>query len=307
MTTAFITHGDYLLHTMGERHPECPERLGAITSYLASTELGNQVTWLSAESATNEQLERVHPAEYIRKLDSMQPQHGLAYADPDTALNPHTMHAARLAAGAVTMATELVLSEKISNAFCAVRPPGHHAEHNTAMGFCFFNNIAVGVEQALTHDEIERVAILDFDVHHCNGTVDAFKDRPEVLVCSTFQHPFYPLRYYDIQRPNIVNSPLRAGTTGYQFRNVVEQDWLPALHYHQPQMIFVSAGFDAHKADPLGQLLLDESDYRWVTKLIVDAAACYADNRIVSTLEGGYDLEALAHSVHTHIDVLANG
>lgn len=305
MTTAFITHGDYLKHVMGADHPECPERLGAITQYLASTELGDRIKWLAAQTASNEQIERVHPAEYICWLDSLQPDKGLVYADADTALNPHTMRAARLAAGAVTMATDMVLDQQVTNAFCAVRPPGHHAETSTAMGFCFFNNIAVGVEHALSREEIKRVAILDFDVHHCNGTIDSFKNRPEVLVCSTFQHPFYPLRYYDIQRPNIINSPLRAGTKGSEFRLAIKRDWLPALHKHQPQMIFISAGFDAHKDDPLGQLLLDESDYRWVTNIITDAAACYAKDRIVSTLEGGYNLLALAHSVHAHIDVLA--
>jgi acetoin utilization deacetylase AcuC-like enzyme len=307
MTTAFITHGDYLLHQMGSDHPECPERLVAITQYLASSELGNRLKWLAAQPVSEKLLEKVHPVEYIRWLDSLQPEKGLAYADPDTALNPHTMHAARLAAGAVTMATKMVLGGEINNAFCAVRPPGHHAERSIAMGFCFFNNIALGVELALSHSDIERVAILDFDVHHCNGTVDIFKNRPEVLVCSTFQHPFFPHRHYDIQRPNIINSPLPAGTTGGEFRRAVERDWLPALHNHRPQMIFVSAGFDAHKADPLGQLLLDESDYRWVTNLIVEAAACFAGRKIVSVLEGGYDLEVLAHSVHTHLEGLASG
>ncbi|MDX1304521.1 histone deacetylase family protein [Photobacterium sp.] len=307
MTTAFITHGDYLLHEMGADHPECPERLGAITQYLASSELGNRLKWLAAQPVDEKLLEKVHPIEYIRWLENLQSEKGLAYADPDTALNSHTMHAARLAAGAVAMATEMVLGGEINNAFCAVRPPGHHAERSIAMGFCFFNNIALGVEQALNHSDIERVAILDFDVHHCNGTVDIFQNRSEVLVCSTFQHPFFPHRYYDIQRPNIINSPLPAGTTGSEFRRTVERDWLPALHYHQPHMIFVSAGFDAHKADPLGQLLLDESDYRWVTNLIVEAAACFARGRIVSVLEGGYNLEALAHSVHTHLEGLVGG
>ncbi|MCW8327963.1 histone deacetylase family protein [Photobacterium sp. SDRW27] len=307
MTTAFITHGDYLLHEMGADHPERPERIGAITQYLASSELGDQLKWLAAQPVPEGLLEKIHPVEYISWLDSLQPKQGLVYADPDTALNPHTMRAARLAAGAVTMATQMVLEGKLTNAFCAVRPPGHHAERSIAMGFCFFNNIALGVEQALSHRAIERVAILDFDVHHCNGTVDIFKDRPEVLVCSTFQHPFFPHRYYDIQRDNIINSPLPAGTTGNEFRQAVERDWLPALHCHQPQMIFVSAGFDAHQADPLGQLLLDESDYRWVTQLIVNAASCFASGRIVSVLEGGYDLQALAHSVYTHLEGLVEG
>lgn len=306
MTTAFITHGDYLRHTMGPDHPECPERLGAIIQYLAGKPLAEQLQWHTALEVDPKHLERIHPTAYIRHLESLQPQQGLVYADPDTALNAHTLHAARLAAGAVTQAVELVLTGEVTNAFCAVRPPGHHAEHATAMGFCFFNNIAVGAAHALSQPGIERVAILDFDVHHCNGTVDAFKDRPEVLVCSTFQHPFYPLRYYDIERPNIVNCPLPAGTGSHPFRQTVTERWLPALRRHQPQMIFVSAGFDAHKDDPLADLCLDEADFRWVSELITDAAGTYANHRVVATLEGGYHLTALARSVYTHLDVLAS-
>lgn len=304
MTTAYITHDDCLLHKMGPYHPECPERLVAINKGLTATELDDRLWKLTAAPITVQRLETVHPRDYIDWLDSLQPVRGLAYADPDTALNCNSLHAAHLAAGAVTLAAEVVLKGEATNAFCAVRPPGHHAERAIAMGFCIFNNVALGVEQALSHGEVERVAVLDFDVHHGNGTVDIFKDRPEVLVCSSFQHPFYPYRYYDIQRPNIVNTPLPAGTTGAAFRQAVERDWLPALRQHQPQMIFVSAGFDAHKDDPLGQLLLEESDYRWVTDLIVDAAQRTAGQRVVSTLEGGYNLPALSRSVNAHLEGL---
>ncbi len=172
------------------------------------------------------------------------------------------------------------------------------------MGFCFFNSVALGAHVALEHGDIERVAILDFDVHHGNGTVDIFKDRPEVLVCSSFQHPHYPYRLFDIERPNIVNTPLDAGTDGTGFRSAIERDWLPALEAHKPQLILVSAGFDAHRADPLGGLFLEEADYRWVTELIADAAARYCGGRVVSTLEGGYDLDALAHCVEAHLQAL---
>ena len=178
------------------------------------------------------------------------------------------------------------------------------AETATAMGFCLFNNIAIGIERALAEPGIERVAVLDFDVHHCNGTIDLYKDRPEVLICSSFQHPFYPYRYFDIVRPNIINTPLKAGTTGVQFRRAVEAGWLPALQAHRPDMLFISAGFDAHRDDPLGQLLLDETDYAWVSSLITDAAAGSANGRIVSTLEGGYNLSALARSVGAYLEVL---
>ncbi|WP_315853635.1 histone deacetylase family protein [Marinobacterium arenosum] len=289
---------------MGSLHPESPARLQAIEDHLNATELGKRLHRLSVQPVSRALLERVHPPEFIDWLEESAPQRGYSYVDADVALNPHSIRAAYLAAGAMATATERVINGEFSNAFCAVRPPGHHAELAQAMGFCIFNNIAVAIEQALSHQGIERVAVLDFDVHHCNGTIDIFKERPEVLICSTFQHPFYPYRYFDIERPNIVNSPLPAGTTGDQFRRTVERDWLPALHGHQPQMIFVSAGFDAHRDDPLGQLLLDEADYRWVSELIVDAAARTAGKRVVATLEGGYHLKALAASVGEHLQAL---
>jgi len=232
------------------------------------------------------------------------PEEGLVAVDPDTTMCPDSLHAARLAAGAVVAATTAVLNGVTRRAFCAVRPPGHHAEMNAAMGFCFYNSIALGAARALASDDISRVAVLDFDVHHGNGTVDIFKDSAEVLVCSSFQHPYYPHRYADIRRDNIVNTPLAAGSGSREFRQAIERDWLPALAQHRPQMIFVSAGFDAHQQDPLADLNLTEEDFGWVTDLISAAANDYADGRVVSALEGGYDLTALAHSVHRHIELL---
>ncbi len=304
MATAYITHQDCCRHEMGSFHPESPERLKAIHAYLEKSGLTERLTHLQAEPATTRQLERIHPAKYVANLRVSQPQQGLTPIDPDTSLCPHSIRAAELAAGAVIQAVQGVCEETFDNAFCAVRPPGHHAERETSMGFCLFNNIAVGVAHAQTEFQLDRVAILDFDVHHGNGTVDIFKDEPSVLVCSSFQHPFYPGRYSDIERPNIINTPLAAGTDGDRFRRAVERDWLPALELHKPEMIFVSAGFDAHQDDPLGGLNLLEEDYTWVTGLICQAANRYSKGRLVSVLEGGYDLDALARSVGAHVEAL---
>jgi acetoin utilization deacetylase AcuC-like enzyme len=217
---------------------------------------------------------------------------------------PRSLVAAELAAGAMRDAVKLVLAGETSRVFCAIRPPGHHAEESAGMGFCFFNNVAVGARVALEDPRIQRVAILDFDVHHGNGTVDLFKDDPRVLVCSSFQHPHYPGRLHDLDLPNIVSTPLPAGTAGKAFRNAVERDWAPALDRHEPDIVLISAGFDAHERDPLGDLELVEDDYRWVTDLIVSFANDHAQGRVVSTLEGGYDLDALARSVGAHLERL---
>jgi len=206
----------------------------------------------------------------------------------------------------VQEAVDAVLGNQVQRAFCASRPPGHHAQENASMGFCLFNNIALGARHALSMG-LQRVAILDFDVHHGNGTVDIFKDQPEVLVCSSFQHPHYPHLLFDIERSNIVHTPLPAGTGSKEFRLALERDWLPALDRHRPELILVSAGFDAHRADPLGDLKLQEEDYRWVTELIVSKANEYSEGKIVSTLEGGYDLDALARSVGSHLAALLQG
>lgn len=304
MTLLYLTHEDCLDHEMQPGHPERPDRLRAIRAHLESSGLLDSLEQAVAAPIASAVLARIHDPAYLATLEALEPTTGLVAVDPDTALGPRSLHAARLAAGAVVHAVTEVIERAGTRAFCAVRPPGHHAEHDAAMGFCFYNSIALGAEAALAHPGIERVAILDFDVHHGNGTVEIFKDRSEVLVCSSFQHPFYPHRYADIARPNIVNTPLRAGTRGDEFRRRIEADWLPALERHRPQLVLVSAGFDAHQHDPLGGLLLDEDDFRWITTLIRDAAEHYAEGRIVSALEGGYDLDALARSVHAHLEAL---
>lgn len=299
-----FTHQRCLDHAMQPHHPESPERLRAILSHLESTGLLQSLVVRDATPVSRQRLERVHTPAYLDELARRLPAEGLAAIDPDTYMCPATLEAAALAAGALADAVSAVLAGEDTRAFCAVRPPGHHAERDAAMGFCFYNNVAVGAATALEHEGIERVAILDFDVHQGNGTVDIFRDRPEVLVCSSFQHPFYPHRLAALARPNIVNTPLEAGCGGDTFRAAIERDWLPALSSHRPQLVLVSAGFDAHRRDPLAQLNLDQDDYRWVTRTIVEAANEHAQGRVVSTLEGGYDLDALAVSVAAHLEAL---
>ncbi|MEQ8859413.1 MAG: histone deacetylase family protein [Pseudomonadales bacterium] len=299
-----FSHPRCLDHRMQPRHPESPERLRAVLHHLEASGLLQAMSVRDANAVSLARLEAVHDPAYLRRISALAPRQGLAAVDGDTFLCPDTLAAAAVAAGAVADAVDAVLDGADRRAFCAVRPPGHHAEGNLAMGFCFYNNVAVGAAAALERDGVERVAIVDFDVHHGNGTVDIFKDRPEVLVCSSFQHPFYPDRLTDLERPNLVHTPLPAGCAGEAFRQAIERDWLPALAAHRPQLILVSAGFDAHRLDPLGGLNLDEEDFRWVTRRIVDAAERHADGRVVSTLEGGYDLDALARSVGAHLEAL---
>jgi acetoin utilization deacetylase AcuC-like enzyme len=300
----YYTHADCLAHEMQPGHPERPDRLRAVQARLEEAGLTGEMRSFEAREAAATSLALAHEPAHLRRLESLAPAEGLVAVDPDTAMCPGSLRAARLAAGAVAAAAEDVLDGRAERAFCAVRPPGHHAEADVAMGFCLYNSIAVGALTALARPEVERVAVLDFDVHHGNGTVDIFKNRPEVLVCSSFQHPFYPHRYGEIERPNIVNTPLPAGTGSSTFRAALERDWLPALERHAPQIIFVSAGFDAHRDDPLAGLELTEDDFRWVTRLIRNAADRFARGRIVSALEGGYDLSALAASVEAHVSEL---
>ena len=303
MTTALITHPDCNDHHL-PGHPERPERLQAILDHLDATGLIQDLTQVTAEEASNQLLARIHPHDFIEFIADLAPATGTASVDPDTYMSPGSLRAARLAAGACIQATEIVLSKRANNAFCAVRPPGHHAELRQAMGFCLFNSIAVAVQSALLDSKVNRVAILDFDVHHCNGTVDIFKEREEVLVCSSFQYPFYPNRYLDYHNSHIITSPLRAGSGPDEFRMAVEEVWLPAIEQHRPDMIFISAGFDAHRNDLIGGLNLSEADYLWVTRLIKELANEHSEGRIVSTLEGGYDLQALAASTHVHLQGL---
>ena len=304
MQTAFITHPSCLKHDMGYDHPESPARLQAIEDQLIASGIYPFLQHHTAPQATLEQLSRVHSTDYIRAIEASAPRHGMINLDPDTAMNPFTLEAALHAAGAAVLATDLVMAGKVENAFCNIRPPGHHATHNAAMGFCFFNNVAVGVAHAMAEYGLKRIAIADFDVHHGNGTEDIFKDDPRVMLCSTFQHPFYPYCGADSSSDHIINVPLAAHTDSQGFRTAVARSWLPELEAFKPEMIFISAGFDAHREDEMASLGLVEADYTWVTEQIKNVADQYAQKRIVSTLEGGYALHALGRSATAHIRVL---
>jgi acetoin utilization deacetylase AcuC-like enzyme len=304
MPTAILSHPACLRHNMGPLHPECPERLTAIHDQLTVAALENLREY-EAPLATREQLLRVHTAAYLDLIETSAPATGLIRLDPDTAMNPDSLEAALRAAGAVVMATDKVMSGEVDNAFCNVRPPGHHATRDQSMGFCIFNNVAVGVAHALAQYGLQRVAIVDFDVHHGNGTEDIFHDDPRVMLCSTFQHPFYPHSGATSGNDHIINVPLPAGTDGTGFRSAFMTKCLPALERFAPQMVFISAGFDAHREDELAMLNLVEADYAWVTQQIKSIAAQYAHGRIVSTLEGGYSLPALGRSAAAHIGILA--
>jgi acetoin utilization deacetylase AcuC-like enzyme len=306
MPVALISHPACRLHRMGEGHPEQPARVSAIADELLSSRLDDLLAHHEAPRATVEQLARVHPREYIERVGMKSPEEGLAYLDPDTAMCPETLEAALRAAGANVLAVDLVLSGAVRRAFCNVRPPGHHAERDRAMGFCFFNNVAVGAAHAMEAHQLERVAILDFDVHLGNGTEDIFRNDDRVLLCSSYQFPLYPGMNPPSVPGRIVNCPLPPGSGSAEFRKVITAQWLPALEAFAPQMLFISAGFDAHEADPLAELRLTRADYGWITEQACAVAERHCGGRIVSTLEGGYDLPALATSAATHIERLLN-
>jgi len=290
---------------MGSYHPESPLRLRAVEDQLIASGLINFLDHRDAPAAERLHLERVHTAAYIDSIFAAVPKAGIHHLDPDTAMNPFSLRAALRAAGAVVHAVDLVLSGKVKTAFCSVRPPGHHAERERAMGFCFFNNVAIGAAHALEEHGLKRVCIADFDVHHGNGTEDIFRDDPRVLMVSTFQHPFYPYSGADTRSPTMVNIPLPAYTGGEQFRNAVTESWIPAIDAFQPELLLISAGFDAHREDDMASLSLIESDYAWVTQTLLDLATKHCQGRVVSVLEGGYELHALGRSVMTHLKVLS--
>lgn len=306
MTTALITHADCRKHEMGHGHPEQPARLSAITDRMIAAGIHQHLKHYDAPFATREQLLRVHTAAYVDDVFENAPQPGqMRRLDPDTAMNEHSLAAALRAAGALVLATDLVMKGEVENAFCAVRPPGHHALSNRSMGFCIFGNVVIGARHALEQHKLKRVAIVDFDVHHGNGTEEMIASDKRVLFCSSFQHPFYPFQGADTVSDHIVNTPLPERSNGEAFRKAVSERWLPALETFKPEMVFISAGFDAHRDDPLANLGFVEADYVWVTREIVALAQRHCRKRIVSALEGGYDLDALGRSVTEHVRVLA--
>jgi acetoin utilization deacetylase AcuC-like enzyme len=313
--TGYFTHPDCRRHEMGRGHPECPERLDAIDDRLLASGLADVLDRREARLAGTGELELAHTRMHIASLrglaDELREQEDAGgvdhlHIDPDTAMNRHTWQAALRAAGAALAATDAVIAGELENAFCAVRPPGHHACHDHAMGFCFFNNVAVAARYALERHGLKRVAIVDFDVHHGNGTEDILAGDERVLMVSFFQHPFYPYSGDSPHAANMVNLPVPAYTRGMAVRELVEQAWIPALDAFRPEMVFISAGFDAHREDDLGQMGLVEADYAWITGQIRQVALRHAQGRIVSCLEGGYNLGALGRSVEAHIRVLAD-
>jgi acetoin utilization deacetylase AcuC-like enzyme len=313
--TGYFFHPDCWTHEMGAGHPECPDRLSAIEDRLLISGVGDALDRREAPSAAIADLELAHGRMHVAALrgltDSLREEiaaGGPQYAqiDPDTSLNVHTWDAALRAAGAALAATDAVMAGELENAFCAIRPPGHHACRDQAMGFCFLNNVAIAARYALERHGLKRVAIVDFDVHHGNGTEDIVAGDQRVLMVSFFQHPFYPEGGSRSHASNLVNLPVPAYTKGPQVRELIESFWLPRLEAYKPEMIFISAGFDAHRLDDMGQMGLVEADYAWITERVKGVAQRHSQGRIVSCLEGGYNLDALARSVEAHIRVLAD-
>ena len=300
---------------MGPGHPECPARLDAIEDRLLISGVGDLLDRREAPLASVREIELAHGRMHVAAMrglaeelveDTAAGGRGYAHIDPDTLLNVHSWNAVLRAAGAAMAATDAVIAGELENAFCAVRPPGHHACRDQAMGFCIFNNVAIAAKYALERHGLKRVAIVDFDVHHGNGTEDIVTGDERVLMVSFFQHPFYPYSGAESRAPNLVNLPVPAYTRGMAIREMIEQAWMPRLEEFKPEMIFISAGFDAHREDDLGQLGLTEQDYTWITAQIKDVAKRHAKGRIVSLLEGGYNLGALGRSVEAHVRVLAD-
>jgi acetoin utilization deacetylase AcuC-like enzyme len=313
--TGYFSHGDCRKHEMGAGHPECPERLDAIEDRLLASGVGDVLDRREAAPASLADIELAHDRMFVASLRGLSdtlreelaaggPAH--AQIDPDTSINVFTWDAALRGAGLALAATDAVIAGELENAFCAVRPPGHHARHDQAMGFCFLNNVAIAARYALERHGLQRVAIVDFDVHHGNGTEDIVAGDDRILMVSFYQHPLYPYGGARSDASNLVNLPVPAYTKGTAIRELVESAWIPRLEAHRPEMIFISAGFDAHREDDLGQLGLVEQDFAWITDRIKDVARRHSGKRIVSCLEGGYNLSALGRSVEAHLRVLAD-
>jgi len=296
MTVTVFSHPACLQHDVGQDHPEAPARLHAIADQLLSSGLEYVIRQKDATAASDAQLALAHDPAYIQLVQQKQPDTGLAWLDDDTAIMAKSVRAARFAAGAVINAVDLVMQADDQQAFCAIRPPGHHAESAQAMGFCIFNNVAVGAAYALAQYQLERVLIVDFDVHHGNGTEQIFRHDPRVMFCSSFEHPFYP--YTDpTSTGRMLKMPLSGASHGALFRQLFSEQWRPAIEQFAPQLILLSAGFDAHGEDEMAHLKWNESDYQWVAEQLKALANQYCQGRIVACLEGGYALSALGRSV----------
>lgn len=301
---AIISHADCLDHDPGPWHPDTAARLDAINDQVIQSGLDFVIRRYDAPLATAAQLELAHDAAYVQRVFDMAPKEGTVEIDGDTVMSAGTLKAALRAVGAGVMGVDLIMNKEACPVFCAVRPPGHHAERDKAMGFCLFDNIAVAAAHALEENGLSRVAIVDFDVHHGNGTEDIFRDDPRVLFCSSFQHPFYPFTGHEATTSNLVDVPLPAGSDGPAFRQAVSEKWFPALDAFRPEFLFISAGFDAHVIDDMSNLNLTEADYSWLTRQLLDIAMTHCDGRVLSMLEGGYDLGALSPSVVAHLRAL---
>lgn len=304
MTITIISHADCVLHDPGESHPESPKRTLVIQEALKQYPFAQAPTFLDAPLALREQLLLAHDKQYVDWIFSCAPKEGSVAIDADTIMNPHTLNAAMRAAGAVCFAVDLVMKDKAQVVFCNVRPPGHHAERMVAMGFCFFNNVAVGALHAIEKFHLERITIIDFDVHHGNGTQNIFQNDKRVQYCSSFQHPYYPGYDEELDNHHILNVPLRAGTAGEEYRKLVADAWFDKIAAFKPQLIFFSAGFDAHADDPLADINLHKEDYVWLTTEVMKMAQEYCQGRMISVLEGGYQLEVLAECVPAHVEAM---
>ncbi len=304
MSTMIIQHDDCLRHNPGAKHPESTQRVKAVLSGLEGFK---GLQRLPAPLATAEQITRVHPAEFWDDLKAKEPSEGLAAVDPDTFLSSGSINAALRASGGLCFAIDQILGDKALRAFCAVRPPGHHSSPEYAMGFCLLNHVAIGALHALENPAIGRVAIIDFDVHHGNGTQAVFEQNPNVMYVSSHQSPMFPGTGHieETGCGNILNLPLAAGDGSAAFQNVWSQQGLPAIHGFEPDLILISAGFDAHQRDPLAQLEVQDADYRWITEEICDLATDSCQGRVASILEGGYDMQALASAARAHVEGLA--
>jgi len=296
MTFGLISHPDCLKHTVPAGHPESAVRIDAIQDKLIASGMDSFMPYSEAPAASKAQLLTVHDPEYIDQLYQLEAKGESLWVDGDTWFSPDTLQAALHAAGAGILAVDKVMELPTMHQFCLVRPPGHHAGPDSASGFCFLNNIAIAARHAIDQHGLERVAIVDFDAHHGNGTEEIFKNEPRVLFLSLFQHPFYPEYEFTRNSDYILNAPIEAYSDGNIVRGIFEQQWLPALEDFRPELILVSAGFDAHRDDDMASLALTEDDYYWMSSKLVDVANRHANGRLVAILEGGYDLRALAAS-----------